>query len=406
MITQELRVLLLSLRDWHEAGRLPRAFRRAGFHVSALTFPGLLITRSRDVQSQVTLPEGGTQAELIHAIRSGVEAASPTIVVPTDDAAVEWLQAVALTARRELPADAPLLRLLEDSLGEFRHHATLLDRKLMAALTERCGVRAPQFVVAHEHSAALGFAEQHGLPVVLKAEESAGGYGVAICRDLPSLSSALERFGGASGKHLREGLLVQGFVAGPTAMRAVMAWRGQVLSGLSAIKRETHPHPTSPSSVVEFIDHAEMRSAAQTLVAALGFSGFASLDFQLDADGKAHLIEFNPRPTPICHLGEVLGRDLCKCLAEALRGQSVQDIEAPDLPRTVALFPQEWARNAESPYLASAYHDVPWDDPDLFEASVAIARGQRRFNSMMAQEHRREPLRAFLASEPDTPVAD
>jgi hypothetical protein len=188
-------------------------------------------------------------------------------------------------------------------------------------------------------------------------------------------------------------------------MRAVIAWRGQVLSGLSGIKRETHPFPTSPSSVVEFIDHEEMRNAAQTLVAALGFSGFASLDFQLDADGKAHLIEFNPRPTPICHLGEVLGRDLCKCLADALRGQAVPDVEAMNLPRTVALFPQEWARDAESPYLASAYHDVPWDDPELFEAAIAIARGQRRFNAMMTQERRREPLRAFLAGEPDTPMA-
>ena len=129
-------------------------------------------------------------------------------------------------------------------------------------------------------------------------------------------SAALARFEGVDGKHLRAGLLVQGFVAGPTAMRAVIAWRGRVLSGLSAIKRETHPYPTSPSSVVEFIEHEEMRDAAQKLVAALGFSGFASLDFQLDADGRAHLIEFNPRPTPICHLGEVLlGRDLCSCLA-------------------------------------------------------------------------------------------
>jgi hypothetical protein len=398
MITPELKVLLLSLRDWHEAGRLPRAFRRAGFHVAALAFPGLLITRSRDVQSLIMLPESGTQAELIHAIRSGVEAAAPTLVVPTDDAAVEWLQAVALTARRELPPGAPLLRLLQDSLGEFRHHATVLDRKLMAALAESCGVRAPPFVVAREHQDALAFAEQQGLPVVLKAEETAGGYGVAICRDLPSLSSALSRFGGVDGKHLRAGLLVQGFVAGPTAMRAVMAWRGQVLSGLSGIKRETHPFPTSPSSVVEFIEHEEMRNTAQILVAELGFSGLASLDFQLDADGKAHLIELNPRPTPICHLGEVLGRDLCQCLADTLRGQLVQDVEAPNLPRTVALFPQEWARNPESPHLTSAYHDVPWDDPDLLEASVAIARGQRRFSTMMTQEHRREALRAFLSS--------
>jgi hypothetical protein len=94
-----LLVLLLSLREWYEAARLPRAFRRAGFQVSALTFPGLFIARSRDVQSLTMLPEGGTQADLIGAIRAAIEAAQPTLVVPCDDAAVEWLQAVALTAR-------------------------------------------------------------------------------------------------------------------------------------------------------------------------------------------------------------------------------------------------------------------------------------------------------------------
>src|SRR5882724_7539793 len=212
MSNSRLSVLLLSLREWYEAARLPRAFQRAGFEVSALTFPGLFITRSRDVQSLAMLPEGGTQADLINAIRAAIEAAQPTLVVPCDDAAVEWLQAVALTARRELPPGAPLLCMLQNSLGESRHHATVLDRKLMAALAESCGVRAPQFVVARERKDAVAFAEQHGLPVVLKAEETAGGYGVAICRDLPSLSSALSRFEGVDGRHLRAGLLVKGFV--------------------------------------------------------------------------------------------------------------------------------------------------------------------------------------------------
>jgi hypothetical protein len=64
---------------------------------------------------------------LIHAIRAGLAAAQPSLVVPCDDAAVEWLQAVALTARRELPTGAPLLQLLQDSLGDF-------------AITRRCWI--------------------------------------------------------------------------------------------------------------------------------------------------------------------------------------------------------------------------------------------------------------------------
>ena len=57
------------------------------------------------------------------------------------------------------------------------------------------------------------------------------------------------------------------------------------------------------------------------------------------ADGNAHLIELNPRPTPVCHLGEVLGRDLCKALADTLHGREVQDIDAPNLPWEATKFP-------------------------------------------------------------------
>jgi hypothetical protein len=36
----------------------------------------------------------------------------------------------------------------------------------------------------------------------------------------------------------------------------------------------------------------------------------------------------------------------------------------------IALFPQEWLRDPKSPHLASAYHDVPWDDPALLHALI------------------------------------
>jgi hypothetical protein len=29
------------------------------------------------------------------------------------------------------------------------------------------------------------------------------------------------------------------------------------------------------------------------------------------------------------------------------------------------MFPQEWKRDPDSPYLVSAFHDVPFDEPEL-----------------------------------------
>jgi len=388
--------LIVSLRNWFGAARLPRAFRRAGFEVSTLAYPNLLLGRSRLLRAQHLLPDQGTDDELIAAARAALSSAAPSIVIPTDDASVELLQAVAERARRELPDGDPLLELLWNSLGDFRKHAVLRTRQGLANLAVELGLRAPAYAVVHDRAQAGEFVKRHGLPVVLKAEESFAGLGVSICRDEPALDVAVERLATSNPRVLAEGALLQQFVPGRTAMRAVVAFRGEVLGGLSAIKVETHPGSTGPSAVVEFIEHPELRATASAMVRALGFSGFASLDFILDDAGAAHLIEMNSRPTPICHLGEYLGLDLCARLKEALQGQISADRDPTGLPKKVALFPQEWVRNASSPHFADAYHDVPWDEPELVEAFVVLARAQMRGGEWRGQETRRERLRQTL----------
>jgi len=398
------RALILSLRNWLGASRLPKAFERAGWEVSTLSFPSLLLDRCRQTSAQFFLPDRGSEEELLAATRRALIAIRPAIVVPGDEAATELLQAVAATAQRELPDSDPLLVMLRDSLGDFSKHALLRDRRALAGLATQLGVRSPAHAVIRSRDDAGAFAEKHGLPVVLKAEESFAGLGVSICRDDAALDTAIQRMATSKPHALSEGVLVQSFVPGKTAMRAVIAWRGRVLSGLSAIKVETHPAATGPSSVVEFIQHAEMMTTVQAMVAALGFSGFASLDFILDAAGAAHLLELNARPTPICHLGDYLGQDLCVSLREALTGNIHADSDPEGLPKKVALFPQEWVRDPNSAHLKDAFHDVPWEDPDLVEALVILARGQMRGGEWYYQEARRERMRKLI-TRIETPPA-
>jgi hypothetical protein len=181
-------------------------------------------------------------------------------------------------------------------------------------------------------------------------------------------------------------------------MRVVVARGGRVLGGLSAIKLETWPRSTGPSTCVEFIDQPEMQESAAAIIAALGYSGFASFDFMLDGSGRAHLIELNPRPTPIAHLGERFGACLCRHLHAALTGEPGPAGEPRGLPSKVALFPQEWVRDQGSPHLApGVFHDVPWDEPDLVEAYVTFGRSQMRYSLYGVADLRNDALRKKLA---------
>ncbi|MDF3070952.1 MAG: hypothetical protein K0R38_6553 [Polyangiaceae bacterium] len=390
------RVLLVALANWIGGPRLPRAFSRAGFHVTTFALSGLLILRSQAADETVLLPEKVSNDELLAALLAAIERTQADIVVPTDESSVLALHAVVAMAR-EAGVNDQVRRALAASVGDAQGVVTVRSRKALAELASSRDVRTPAHSVVRSEADALAFASRHGYPVVLKEEDSAAGFGVFICKDQRALEAAVRK-SAQNPNVFGQGLLAQTFIAGRTAMRVVVAQAGQVLGGLSAVKLETWPSATGPSTCVELFEHAEMKASCESIVAALGYSGFASLDFMVDAEGGAHLIELNARPTPITHLGERYGACLCRHLHGALTGNPTTAGEPRGLPSRVALFPQEWVRDQSSEHLrAGVYHDVPWDEPDLVEAYTTFGRGQMRFMSYRFLDVRNEDLRAKLA---------
>ncbi len=351
--------------------------------------------RSQSVDETLLVRESASTDELRAALLEAIERSRADIVIPTDDTTILLLHTVALAAERS-GTSGKLLETLALSLGDTKQLATLRSRKLTAAVAERAGVSQPRHANVFNEPDALAFVAAHGYPVVLKEEESQAGFGVSICKDEAELKSALLR-SRQNPAVFSLGLLAQTFVEGHTAMRVVVAQRGRVLAGLSAIKLETWPRSTGPSTCVELVEHAEMKASAAAMVEALGYSGFASFDFMLDGKGRAHLIELNPRPTPIAHLGERFGGCLCRHLHASITGSASSAGEPQGLPSKVALFPQEWVRDQTSPHLVpEVFHDVPWDEPDLVEAYVSFGRAQMRYSQYHFADLRNDALRAQL----------
>jgi hypothetical protein len=68
-------------------------------------------------------------------------------------------------------------------------------------------------------------------------------------------------------------------------------------------------------------------------------------------------------------------------LYAAVSGDAVQPAQKVTEKETIALFPQEWIRDSESPLLRSAYHDVPWEAPELVQDCVKNRRKQSTWYS-------------------------
>jgi len=97
----------------------------------------------------------------------------------------------------------------------------------------------------------------------------------------------------------------------------------------------------------------------------MGASGFLAFDFvQCQNTGEMFLLECNPRPNQICHLGQRVGSDLCQALADGLDGRR-QPPTVPTGDAIISLFPQAWLHDEQSAPIEYSTLDVPQNDPKL-----------------------------------------
>jgi hypothetical protein len=123
--------------------------------------------------------------------------------------------------------------------------------------------------------------------------------------------------------------------------------------------------PFGMATVVRVVDGDAMAAAARSICSHYMLSGLHGFDFIIEeGSGATKLIEINPRATQIGHLNLGPGRDLAAALFEALSGRSAA-WRPPIQSKDISLFPGEWWRDPQSSYLTSAFHDAPYDDPEL-----------------------------------------
>ncbi len=387
------RAAVVTRQRWLGAARVALDLSEAGFEVVALSPRGNAIGAMPFVAAALRLPLRTKSA----AVR--LAALAPDIVVPCDDAAAMMLHALA----GEPTTDPTIKAMLARSLGGGDMDG-LYSRNGVLAAAAAAGVACPPQAAVNTPEAAATFAAALGGRTVVKADGSWGGRGVVIADDPAAAATAAARLGRAPGtvrmlkrllvdrdlpmlgnwlRRHRPAVSVQGFIAGREANIAVACWQGETLASVAVVVSETS-HATGPATVVTVIDHAGMTQAARRLCAELKLSGLVGLDFMLDDDGRAWLIELNPRVTPSCHLSPIAGPRLIAALRQrlAIEDQAVTAPRPQPADAQIVLFPQGLIRR-RGEQAAPGMQDIPWHAPALVEQGLASAaahrpRGSRR----------------------------
>ncbi len=269
------------------------------------------------------------------------------------------------------------------------------------------GVRGPQTAEINDLAGLEKWTETSRWPLVLKADGTSGGDGVKIAKNLdeakhayrtlaapPLLARALKRslidqdstLIGPSLLRRHSIVNVQEFVQGCEATSAIACWQGAVLGSLQ-FEVIQKAHSRGHATVIRRIENADMALAGERIARRLHLSGLHGLDFMLNkASGEAHLIEINPRSTQVGHLAFGPGHDLPAALYAAISGDKTKPACRSTENDLIALFPQEWIRDPASSFLRSAYHDVPWSQPELVRACVLSRRRQSKWYSTKARQ--------------------
>jgi carbamoylphosphate synthase large subunit len=407
-------VLVSTTGSWFPTARMVVSLASAGFTVDAVCPSGHSIAKT-DVVRRIHRYRGLAG---IASFSDAIAASKPDLILPGDDVATQHLHSLYLQCRHNGEAGAATCSLIERSLGAAENFPTLYARTKFIEFARRAGVRAPQTQVVRDTEDLKEWINQNGVPVVLKADGSSNGDGVRIVDTWEDAERALRALQAPSllARAAKRALInrdtrlvwpsllrrrsivnAQPYIAGREATSTVACWKGEVLASLHfevIHKSSASGHATALRS----IEHPEMTSAVETLVRQLELSGVHGFDFMLqNQTGDAHLLEINPRTTQVGHLPLGLGRDIPAALYAAVSGQPVRPAPKITKENTVALFPQEWLRDPSSPLLQSAYHDVPWDQPELIRAFV----GERRKRSAWYSQQNR--LQGFsIARQPRT----
>jgi predicted ATP-grasp superfamily ATP-dependent carboligase len=351
---------------------------RAGFEVSVLAPKRALVAKSRHVRSVTYLPEPTTPMQWVYLLAASLGERTPRLIVPCDDTALQLMMTFIETPPETIDDSVRerLLMLIRESLGDPRFYRQSIDKTLLPPAAEALGVRVPPFKVISDADAAREFARTHGYPVVLKRAFGTAGQAVEVVSEESQVESTVRQLISKRNATLwsSSDLLIQAWVPGKGLLHAVAAWGGVAFAGMT---REVlmRSSATGPSTVVRCRQAPEARHFSELLAAGFGISGFFGPEFiEHERTGDVYLIEINRRVTNGVQMGGLVGVDLCAALAAALGNRSYtgrSDIPAHE-EHLIAEFPQEWLRDAASPYLRIARTDVPWDDRALLHAMLEM----------------------------------
>jgi len=390
-------VLVTTTTWWPTSAHLAISLASAGLSVSAL-YPrrGHPLARTSVLTGRFVYDSLAPLKSLVDAIRSS----SADLIVPCDDRAVFHLHRLHAAAVTGGPSMQAIAQLIERSLGNPAAFSIVRSRTSLIQIAAASGILVPRTTSLLSSDELARWSQNEPLPWFIKTDGSWGGWGVKTVTthdEAEAVVAAMRRPLGTAQMLKRlvvnrdafwieswrtrhvPAISAQTAIAGRPCNIVVFARCGIILASI-AVEVVSAQSRTGAATVIRIAEGGAMLHAATTLVRDLQLSGYLAFDFVLEeGSGLLYLIELNPRFAMPGHLRLGGAHDLSAAVSADVSGKSADPPAYPIRTDTVAYFPQAWLADPAAPVLCTAYHDVPWSEPELVRELMLLSWPDRSF---------------------------
>jgi predicted ATP-grasp superfamily ATP-dependent carboligase len=302
--------MLLDL-DWKQTPHVAAALARSGIATTLVTTlrPDYLGLGHYCTQIHSPAPHS---PGYVPFLRQQIATVRPDLLIPLCEPIMELLWDL------DRPVDVPIYPAMTENL-----RSVLRDRRKFYERATALGIAVPPWMPIGNAADLEEAARRFGYPQVLRGTRGLAGSQVRVVSSSREAAVAVSELNAASPGQP----FAQAFIRGPRHLVGGFFSRGEAIRLFAQETLEQHPAVTGPSIRVRACTHEALIRSARTLVADLGWSGMACVEFIRDERGRFVLMEMNPRPWAALEVAERSGADICRAFAESLAGRTVAPLQ-------------------------------------------------------------------------------
>ncbi len=239
-------------------------------------------------------------------LRQQIATFRPDLVIPLCEPIMELLWDL------DPQLDVPVYPAMTEDL-----RSVLRDRRRFYQRATALGIPVPSWMPICSQADLEEAARRFGYPLVLRGTRGLAGSQVRVVSSAREAPVALGELNGESPGQP----FAQAFIKGPRHLVGGFFSHGEAIRLFAQQTIDQHPAVIGPSIRVRACSDEALIRSARTLVADLGWSGMACVEFIRDERGRFVLMEMNPRPWAALEVAERSGADICRAFAESLAGR-------------------------------------------------------------------------------------